>query len=152
MAINRCDLCNEPCIKWSIGNNAQQEIWRTLVAQTLCIIANNTNPGGGGAATVLPQVNLTAATLASSYVTYADTGLLDSSKKLNYIRVLNQSDANVDISLDGGATTAFTVLAYTSYEKTLGAFVAAAQDDVQLKVSSGFTAGIGNVFIEGSYQ
>lgn len=123
-----------------------------IICKDACLVKWITDLIEGGSVMVLPQVVLTAADLAADYVTYANTELLDSTKKLNYVRVLNQSDADVDISLDGGDTTAFTVLAYTSYDRDLNSFVADAQSDVQLKVSDGFTASIGNVFIEGSYQ
>lgn len=46
MAINFCDLCNEPCVmNGTIGSSNMQEIWRTLVAQALCNISRDLTPG-----------------------------------------------------------------------------------------------------------
>lgn len=39
MTIDFCDLCNENCLKGSIGFKNQEENWRLLVAQAICGLA-----------------------------------------------------------------------------------------------------------------
>jgi hypothetical protein len=150
MTIDFCALCNDPCLNNGvIGSQNQQELWRTVVAQALCAIAGSSLVGGE--AVVLTQKAFTAANLTASFSTYADTTLLDSTKKLRRIRVINNTDSDLDFSLDGGATTKFRVIAGTIYDLEIGNFTAVATTSVQMKRSSGMTATTGSVYIEGSY-
>lgn len=149
MAINICDVCNDTCLRNIIGTANNLELWRRAVIELLCGIAA---AGGGGENVVnLEQVQIPAATLQSGYTTFADPGFLDSTKKLNHLWVTNYTDADVEISLDGGDSVAFTVLANTAREFNLGNYTGAATDSFQVKRATGQTASTGILYLEGTY-
>lgn len=146
MAIDECAVCSDPCVRSSAANTELS--FRNAILSLLCQFYQ-TETDAEVAAVVLPQIVKTAAQLTSSYSTYANTGLLDTSKELRYVRILNDSDAALDFSLDGGATTHFTVPAYSVYDRELGQFIAAAQTSFQMRITSGSAASVGDVKIEG---
>jgi len=151
MTIDFCNLCGDPCTgknAW-IGNNNSQETWRTLVAQALCALA--TNSPDVVAATQLPQVAKTAAQLTASYGSYADLGLLNTTAKLRRFTIQNNTDADIEISLDAGVTTHFRVLATSVRNIDLGNYTFAAQTDLRIRRATGMTAGTGVAYFEGGY-
>jgi len=101
MTIDFCNLCGDPCVgkNPSIGNNNSQETWRTLVAQALCALATNTP--GVAASVQLPQFSATFTQLTSSYAVYASPSFIDSGLTLRRLRVINNTDADIEISFDG---------------------------------------------------
>lgn len=147
MAFN-CDKCNEPCINnGAIGNDNMQEQWRTLVAQALCGLVGNTP--GVAASTLLPQVVKTAAQLTSSYATYANTGFLDSTGKLREFKVINNTDADIEFSIDGGVTTNFRAVANAVSPYSFGNLTITPITNFMMRKSG--TASLGSVYLEGSY-
>ncbi len=151
MAIDFCALCNDPCTGANaiIGNNNMQEQWRTLVAQALCGLVSN-NPDVVEA-TQLPVVSKTAAQITASYSTYASSGFLDSELKVRRLTATNLTDADIEVSLDGGTTTHFIIPANTLKELSVGNHVFDLITDLQIRKVSGQTATLGNFYLEGGY-
>lgn len=150
MAIDFCNLCSDPCIiNGVVGNNSMQEIWRSVVAQSLCRLASSTPPVGGS--TQLEQVALDAATLQTSYGSYADPGFLDSALKLSRLTAVNTSDSDIEISLNGGTTTHFKVLAKTTRDLPVGVQNFSAVSDFMVRKAAGMTASNGSFYLEGGY-
>ncbi len=152
MTIDFCALCDDPCTGANaiIGNNNMQEQWRTLVAQTLCGILANINPDTVDP-TQLPQVAKTAAQLTSGFSTYANSGFLTSAKKVREFTATNNTDANIEISLDGGVSTNFTILANTVRTIDIGNHTFTNQTDFQIRIASGMTATLGSFYLDGRY-
>ncbi len=100
---------------------------------------------------VLPQVSKTYTQLNSTYTDFASVGLIDAAKKLNYIRVVNASDTDLEFSYDGGDEVAFTVLKTTTYTETLNLNLSQTTS-LQMKKVTGQTATTGKVLIEGRYN
>jgi len=147
MAINFCDLCNDPCIQGQIGTANMQEVWRTLVAQALCA-ANQ----GGAPVMPLPQTSLGFAELQSDYATYADPGFMNGQTRLRRLRVVNGTDAVIEISLDNGVSTYMSVAAGEDTGMLdLGNVVLADAADFQIKRADGDSATSGTLLIQGSY-
>lgn len=99
MTIDRCDLCNDPCVKWNIGNNSMEEIWRTLVAQALCAIASAS--GGGGAGSVannIPAVEVAFGAITAAYVA---TTFLAADGVARSMAVFNNTNAVIQLSYGG---------------------------------------------------
>ncbi len=151
MAINFCALCNDPCTgaNAGIGNINSQETWRTLVAQALCGLVSNTP--GVAATTLLGQTVYTAAELQADFAAYTDTELLDSTGKLKYLKVINNTDANLEFSADGGTTTHFLAIANAITEINVGNVTVADPTDFVMRRQSGSAAGTGSVYLEGYY-
>lgn len=151
MSIDFCNLCGDPCTgknPW-IGNNNSQETWRTLIAQVLCVLSGNI-PGVADAVQ-LPQFSASAATLTSSYATYASPSFIDSGLTLRRLRVVNKTDADIEISFDGGATTYIRVVAGTAPQFDLGKQVFDDATDFKIRIASGMTATLSSLYIEGGY-
>lgn len=153
MTLNICDICNGTgpanCLRNNIGAANSIENWRRAVIEILCGISGAI--GAGGNVSNVPQKVIDAATLQSTYGTYASPGLLDATKKLSDLFVTNTSDADIQISLDGGATTAFTVLANDYREIHIGNYTGAATNSFMIRRANSMTAGIGNLTLEGTY-
>lgn len=143
MAIDFCDLCNDPCISANIGAKNMENNWRLLVAQALCAIGN-----GGLTASPLPQALIGFGALSG---TYADSGFLDAELKLKRLYIANTTDADIQVSLDGGATTHFTIIAGTARDLNIGSLLFAAQTDLQVRTAPTQTASLGSLYIEGGY-
>lgn len=151
MTIDFCNLCGDPCVgkNPSIGNNNSQETWRTLVAQALCALATNTP--GVAASVQLPQFSATFTQLTSSYAVYASPSFIDSGLTLRRLRVINNTDADIEISFDGGTTTHIRVVAGTEEQFNLGKIEFSAATKFMIRRSLTMTATVGNVYIEGGY-
>ena len=102
----------------------------------------------GGSGVVLPQVVKAFGAVPAAY---ASLGILNSTKKLNRFYADNQTDANIEVSLDGGVTTAFTVFANSSLERELGAYVGAATTSVMIRYQAATVPSIGSAYFDGSY-
>lgn len=151
MSIDFCNLCGDPCTgknPW-IGNNNSQETWRTLIAQALCGLAGNI-PGVADAVP-LPQFSATAAVLTSTYATYASPSFIDTALTLRRLRIVNKTDADIEISFDGGATTYARILANTEVQLDVGKQVFDAATDFKIRIASGMTATLSSLYIEGGY-
>lgn len=149
MAIDECAICTDPCVRSSSINTELS--FRNAVLSILCQVYEIETESDAVPAVILPQITKTAAELTASYDEYANTGLLDTTKELKHIRVLNDTDAALDFSLDGSANTHFTVPPYSVYQQTLGNFIATAQTSVQMRIAAGSAASTGNVKIEGAH-
>lgn len=97
---------------------------------------------------ILTPVTKTATEVESGFASYATVGLITSNKKLNRIRIVNTLDTDLEFSLNTGVSTAFTVLANTTYVEDLNITLAATTSLQMRKVG---TATIGSVIIEGRY-
>ena len=149
MAIDVCDVCNDTCLRTIIGSSNMQEVWRRAIVEILCGISGQilTPPQVSS----LPQVQVTAATLQSSYTAFTSPSFVGADVNLNHLWVTNNTDADVEISLDGGSTVAFTVLANTAREFDLGNYITAAATSFKIKRATGQTAGTGVLYLEGTY-
>lgn len=149
--MSNCDVCNNA--KLLKDATCDEKAFRWSVIKTLCYIteALNEEESESLPSTVfLPSVTKTAAQVESSYASFSTIGLVNSLKKLNFIRVSNNTDCDLQFSFDGGTTVAFTVFAGSSYERSINLTVAATTS-VQMKKVSGQTASNGAVYIEGDY-
>lgn len=147
--MTECDVCND--FNLLAKATCDEKAYRWSVVKTLCFILStlqdeevNTLPD----TIILPQVVKAAADVPSSY---ASVGLISSAKKLNYIRVVNTTDADIEFSYDGGGVTAFTVLAKTEYKEELN-ITFSLNSALQMRMVSGQTASFGRVIIEGRYD
>lgn len=147
-----CDVCNdfellqkatcdEKSYRWSVLKSLCYLI--TLLETETTELPPTTN--------ILPQVTKTAAQLTASYTSFTSVGLINSTKQLNLIRVLNGTDCDLDFSFDGGANTAFTVQAGTTYQEEVS-LILSSTTSLVMKRAAGQTAGIGSVLIEGRYN
>lgn len=144
-----CDVCNNFSLLQEATCDEKAFRWHLL--KSLCYLIETLQEEAEPLpdTIVLPQVVKTAAQVAASYSTYVSIGLIDSTKQLKQIRVVNQLDCDLDFSFDGGLTTIFTVPSNTVYTDEFKLTLASTMS-LQMKISSG-TAGLGNVRIEGSY-
>ena len=149
MAIDFCNLCNDPCINnGNIGNNSMQEVWRTLVAQALC----NLNQVLAAPVVTLPEYSLDYEVLDSNYVAYGSISFLNGHTKLKRLRVINDTDAAIEISFDAGVTTFMTVNAGVDTGfLNLGNIVVSDPADMYIQLASGQTPTVGSVTFQGSY-
>lgn len=147
MTINWCAPCSDQCIRNIISSD--KGAFQRAVYEILCSIAGAV--GGGSNVVNLAQVQITAATLQSTYGTYHNPAFLDATKKLNTLWVTNNTDSDIDISLDGGVTTAFTVFANASRLIDVGNYTGAATSSFQLKRGNSMSAGTGILYLEGTY-
>ncbi len=150
--MSECDVCNDFALLQKA--TCDEKSYRWSVVKTLCFIVallETEEEELPATTTVLPQVVKTAAQLTSSYSSFASTGLLDTTKQLNKVRVVNNTDADLDFSYDGGAETAFTVLAYSTYQEDLN-MILSGITSFQMKIADSQTAGVGSVYIEGRYN
>lgn len=140
MAFTGCEFCCNPA-------QQAQDPWtyRTNVLRLLCEILSASG-GLPGSAVVLPQVAVAFGTLAA---TFTDLGILDSTFRLARLYVDNRTDADIAISLDGGASTAFTVFANSSLNREFPGYAGSAADDVQIKYLNPPTNG--TAYFDGSY-
>jgi len=149
MAIDQCNLCNDPCVmNGYVGNNSMQETWRMLVAQALCQI----NTAVGAPVTVLPEIAIGHAVLQSTYAAYADPLFMSGQNKLRKLRVYNTSDALIELSLDGGNNTFLSVPAASDTGlMSLGNVILNDPSDFKIRRASGDSATSGVLYIQGSY-
>lgn len=147
MAINYCNICAEPCLSGQIGEANMENMWRLGVIQALCALTQ-----GGAVVTPLPEVSLGFAALQADYAAYADPGFLDGQTRLRRLRVVNGTDAVIQISLDGGVTTYMSVaIGEDTGILDLGNVVLSAASDFKIRRASGDTATSGTLLIQGSY-
>jgi hypothetical protein len=150
--VSDCDVCND----FSLLQKAtcDEKSYRWGVLKSLCYLIELLSTEEASAVTVtniLPQVVKTAVQVEASYAIFATVGLISSVKKLNSIRVVNNTDADLDFSYDGGASTAFTVLAGTIYTEAIN-ITLSTTTALQMKKGTGETASNGSVYIEGRYN
>ena len=146
-----CDVCNNPTLLQKA--TCDEKSFRWSVVKSLCYLIELLSTEEEELlpiTVVLPQVAKTAIQVESGYATFATVGLINTTKQLNSLRVVNNTDADLDFSYDGGATVAFTVLAATVYQETLN-ITLNTTTDLQMKKSAGQTAGVGRVLLEGRY-
>lgn len=145
------DLCDLRAALNCVGS-PDKELFRSLVLRGLLGVIDAVEASSGGGTSgadgvVLPQVSKAFGSITN---TFADIGLLDSTKKLRQLYVDNMTDADIAISLDGGSTTAFTVFANSTLDRELGPFVAAAITSMQIKYV-GTAPTVGSAYFDGSH-
>lgn len=140
MAFTGCNYCCHP-------DQLANDPWtyRTTVLRLLCAILEASG-GIPGAAVILPQVAVAFGALNAAFT---DLGFLDSTFRLSRFYIDNQTDADIAVSLDGGATTHFTVFANSSLEREFPGYQGAALDSVQVKYINVPTQG--TAYFDGSY-
>jgi len=120
--------------------------YREAVVQLLCEILAAS--GGGTDSVVLPQVTKAFGAITGSYVSL---GFLDSTFRLSRFYINNTTDANIEVSLDGGVTTAFTAPANTATFRDLGNYTGSATTSVQIRYQAATVPSIGTAYFDGSY-
>lgn len=149
--MSSCDVCNNA--KLLQAATCDEKAYRWSVLKSLCYIIEaleTEEPQVVPETVILPSVTKTAAQVESGYSSFSTIGLVDSVKKLNYLRISNNTDCDLQFSTDGGASVAFTVLAGSTYSRSLNLTVSATTS-LQMRKVSGETASIGTVYIEGDY-
>lgn len=101
---------------------------------------------GGSPAVLLPQVVFEAAAIPAVYTA---TGFLDGTSSLRQLYVNNSTDADVDLSFNGGTDTHYTVFANTIREIDFENLTLTSSGDMFFRTVD--TASIGQVVFEGSY-
>ena len=149
-----CDVCND--FKLLQKATCDEKAFRWNILKSLCYIiesleSNEVTPVPSAVTIVLSQVIKTYSQIETGFATYTTIGLVDTTKKLNYLRVVNNTDADLQFSFDGGVTTAFNVVAGTIYERNLN-LTLEATTSLHMRKVSGQTAGVGSVYIEGDYE
>lgn len=152
--MSECDVCNDFSLLQKATCDEKAFNWAVL--KTLCAINTSLTTlveeeDVPPDTVILEQVVKTAAQIEASYGTFASVGLIDSTKKLSYIRVVNTSDVDLEFSYDAGDTTAFTVLSGTQYTRELNLSLSTTTS-LQMQKVSGSTATVGQVIIEGDYS
>lgn len=143
--------CND-CNDYS-GALCSETAFRAAMMRILCgiLAALETTSSTAPITNVLEQVVKTDDDIQTDYLNFRTIGLLNSAKKLNYIRVVNSSDCGLDFSYDSGTTVAFTVLANTIYTEDLNMNFTSLSA-IQMRRVTGESAGFGDVLIEGRYN
>lgn len=147
-----CTVCNNATLLMNATCNDKDFRWNLL--KTLCYLTDlltQQEQEVEPESTILPQALFTALQVEAGFVNFASIGLLDTTKQLNHIDVLNTTDGDLYFSFDGGVTIAFTVPAGKEYKDdfnlTLGALTS-----VQMKRVGGEGPSAGYVVISGRYE
>lgn len=147
--MSECSVCEDAFLLQQATCDEKSFRWNLLKSVCYLIEAVEQEVVATPTTVILPQVVVTAAEVESDYASYTSLGLVGSTKKLNSLRILNNTDADLEFSFDGGTTTAFTVLAGTSYQENLNITLSATTSFKMQKIN---TAGTGSVYIEGRYN
>ena len=152
--MNNCDVCNNFALLEKA--TCDEKSFRWSVVKTLCYIttlltAQEEVEVEEPITNILAQVVKTNVQVQADYTTYATVGLINSTKKLNAIRIANDTNSNLDFSFNSGTTTAFTVLAKSTYQEKLN-LTLSEMTSLQMKRSTGQSASVGSVYIEGRYN
>lgn len=146
--MTQCGACNN-----LYGAICDEKSYRLAILSTLCTLLESITNSSFVLPTtaVLDQEVRTASEIEADYATFESVGLINSTKKLNHIRVVNQTDADLEFSYNGGTTVAFTVLSNSEYREDLN-MILASITALRMKKVDGQTAGFGRVLIEGRYN
>lgn len=146
-----CNVCDNAALLQKA--TCDEKTFRYNILKTLCYLTEvltvdetELTP----ASVILPQVTIQAAVIQSTYGSFATIGLIDTTKQLKKIRILNVSDSDLDFSYDGGTNVAFTVPANSPYEDDIN-LTLAAMTSLVMRRSGGMSASFGKVLIEGRY-
>lgn len=128
--------CDEKSFRWNILKSLCYVINLLTVEETTVIPSS----------VFLPQVPILSAALN---LNFTPINLLDTTKQLKHIRVINSTDADLEFTFDN-SIVAFTVPAFTTFQDDFNVTLGASSL-LAIRIASGMTAGIGKVLIEGRY-
>lgn len=145
-----CDVCDN--FEALVKATCDEKAYRWHVLKSLCYIIEQLSAEAAPALTptVIPQVAWGYSDLAASFTNFASTTFLTAAKQLNFLRVVNTTDCDVDFSYDGGNEIAFTVLKAKEYTSNLP-LTFSSLNSFKMKRTAGQSATSGNLFIEGGY-
>lgn len=143
MALTPCAPCN--CIPGNIPDDVFKQNTLIVLCEILDVL------GGGGTtlgATVLPQLAVGFAALPA---TFTVVDFLDAQLKVRKFCVNNGTDADIEISLNGGTSVNYRVRANSNECFDFDGLTFTATQDFFIRYASGFTPTIGTAYFNGSY-
>lgn len=142
MSLDSCTPC--ACI----APNETNQFWKQEIRVTLCQILAAIEGGSLlNNAVILPQVTKLFGVVPVAYTT---TSFLGAPHSIRTGAINNQTDVDIDISLDGGVTTWVTIPAYTYFPIDFGDKTFVGSADMFYKYHIGAPS-LGSVVFQGNY-